>query len=575
MLGAQRHPPPPRPVPAPPLSEDGRLYAARHLPSIESAFTHVVQRLLAERPDSPVLVWAGHALIEYALAMEKFHPGVPSPQRLSALEVFQRNAAASRLQAQQRGKVARRHSLRSSTESSQGPERKLWNGPSAVAAAPPEEAAARALPLVALLLDEECVATLRMSYAELSKVTPRATPRGDGAATREELATFLPEFAKSMGWDGVTADQVDALLSCLIPPGFDLNRTLPWVEFASGLRRALAAGRTASASQLPRGGLGAAVRMEGHLPPTRMPRPEVSKPHDTVSVPTAPPVSEDDMSIEQILGTMRVVLQRRAEASHGISGGGGVLNIASQLARNFRICDRDHNGVLDVWEFSRCVAICRLGLHEKSVRRLHCAFDTDGSGTINYDEFLQALDPSESFSSEAPTMGCTAAQSAPAHEIPRPSNPPAAHASQLATELAAADIHLPTASGLSFDAMLDAASRETAPAVVPIPSNMTIGSAGEKGAMPLNEGVAESHLAPPSDHRMVSPSKVARTIESSGQSWPARPIVPRLHNLRERLRAADSPQPEPYTHPQNFSDDEDSEMDSTRSSVASSVAHGL
>jgi len=265
------------------------------------------------------------------------------------------------------------------------------------------------------------------------------------------------------------------------------------------------------------------------------------------------------MSIAQILGAMRSVLRKRAEADGAVA-----LSLTSQLARNFRICDRNHNGVLDVDEFSRCVAICRLGLHEKAVRRLHAAFDSDGSGSINYDEFLAALDPdSASVAALKPPTSARgmamALGTATVSGVEAAAKGVAAAVSQLpaittpiAAELAAAAPML-AAAGISFDATIDAASRATPPRAVPVPT---------AAAAAVASAIAPEPPLPTGTSR----------AEQASLAWPMRPIVPRLHNLRERLRAADdAPQPEPYMYPQPHTDDEESEMDSARSSVMSSA----
>ena len=41
------------------------------------------------------------------------------------------------------------------------------------------------------------------------------------------------------------------------------------------------------------------------------------------------------------------------------------------LSRNFRICDRDRTGGLDLDELAKCCSLCRLGLSEAEVATLY------------------------------------------------------------------------------------------------------------------------------------------------------------------------------------------------------------
>ena len=98
---------------------------------------------------------------------------------------------------------------------------------------------------------------------------------------------------------------------------------------------------------------------------------------------TAQAMVEAD-EIESILENMRAALKKRTADVDGVSGIKG-------LGRNFRIADTNKNGVLDVDEFAKCVALCKLGLNSAQVAKLHAHFDRDGSGLVDYDEFLRAV----------------------------------------------------------------------------------------------------------------------------------------------------------------------------------------
>ena len=87
---------------------------------------------------------------------------------------------------------------------------------------------------------------------------------------------------------------------------------------------------------------------------------------------------------EKLLEDLRVALKRRTADSEGVSGIQG-------LARNFRMCDANRNGILDLEEFAKCVAMCKLGLAPATVAKLFAHFDRDHSGSIDYNEFLSAV----------------------------------------------------------------------------------------------------------------------------------------------------------------------------------------
>ena len=155
-----------------------------------------------------------------------------------------------------------------------------------------------------------------------------------------------------------------------------------------------------------------------------------------------------------------------------------------------QIVDRDRSGSLDAEEFANCCRINRLGLSDSEQRVLMRAFDTDFNGTINYDEFLAALDPDSASvaalkpptsargmamalgtatvsGAEAAAKGVAAAVS----QLPAITTP-------IAAELAAAAPML-AAAGISFDATIDAASRATPPRAVPVPTAAVAAVAGK------------------------------------------------------------------------------------------------
>eukprot|EP01135_Chromosphaera_perkinsii_P005801 Nk52_evm1s366 gene=Nk52_evmTU1s366 len=61
------------------------------------------------------------------------------------------------------------------------------------------------------------------------------------------------------------------------------------------------------------------------------------------------------------------------------------------ISRQFRIIDDDGNKKLSMDEFKK--AVRQLGMDDKDVKELFNAFDTDHSGSIEFDEFLAQLRP--------------------------------------------------------------------------------------------------------------------------------------------------------------------------------------
>ena len=494
-----------------PMHIDGHVYASRHLAQLESAFTVVLQRVLTEQPDEPI-AWAGRALVEYASGggQQKIDPVSEK------LEHFHRAAAASRLQAQQRGRLSRtrtaglRISSRPAEDSSAAGE---------VGASTP----AMLAELATLLLDEQCVSTLRESFEDACSEA--------GAATRDELGEFLPAFVEDMGWEGVSlANIADLILRVFAVASTSGGRAISWDAFGSALREVAAPPPTRQPTCQH-----ASRAAELHTTPARpshsKPQPSPSSP-PTTSMPRSAPSAggvamspageEEEMNVEQVLGTMRDVLRRRAEAS---SPTVKVRSLSAQLARNFRICDRDHNGVLDVREFSRCVAICRLGIAERSIRRLHAAFDSDGSGMIDYDEFLHALDPD-------------------------------AQARDLHLESTSRGVALPPVISLAEELGVSTAGLLSAGLPTKVPTFAeTLAAAGSE---PLPEADVQGRSGPvtPLATSPLAGSSEEVAVGASSSTWPIPPIVPRLTNLREKVMGY-APPPQPYEYAQ--CDDEDDE----------------
>lgn len=82
---------------------------------------------------------------------------------------------------------------------------------------------------------------------------------------------------------------------------------------------------------------------------------------------------------EAILEKLRFMLKKRG--AEGIRG----------LARNFKICDTDGSGKLDVGELAKCFALCKLGLRADETQELHAHFDKSGDGLVSFDEFVKSV----------------------------------------------------------------------------------------------------------------------------------------------------------------------------------------
>jgi Ca2+-binding EF-hand superfamily protein len=70
-----------------------------------------------------------------------------------------------------------------------------------------------------------------------------------------------------------------------------------------------------------------------------------------------------------------------ARGSRGIMG----------LGRQFKIADDDRSGNLGMNEFKKAIHDFRIGLRPEQSEQLFSVFDRDGSGAIDYDEFLRGV----------------------------------------------------------------------------------------------------------------------------------------------------------------------------------------
>lgn len=83
--------------------------------------------------------------------------------------------------------------------------------------------------------------------------------------------------------------------------------------------------------------------------------------------------------VESVLEAMRAAL--RARGAVGIRG----------LARNFQICDTDGSRKLDHDELRKCLRLCKIDLQPHEFEALFTHADSDGSGLVDYEEFLRVV----------------------------------------------------------------------------------------------------------------------------------------------------------------------------------------
>lgn len=75
---------------------------------------------------------------------------------------------------------------------------------------------------------------------------------------------------------------------------------------------------------------------------------------------------------------------RKAMRRRGVEG-------LKAIARSFKLVDTNKDGTLERGEFVRFAQRCGLGLDDDEAEALHAYFDHDGSGRMDYEEFLQVV----------------------------------------------------------------------------------------------------------------------------------------------------------------------------------------
>jgi Ca2+-binding EF-hand superfamily protein len=68
-------------------------------------------------------------------------------------------------------------------------------------------------------------------------------------------------------------------------------------------------------------------------------------------------------------------------------GGRGMVG----LGRQFRIMDDNRSGSLDMAEFKKAIRDFKVDIEEKDLENLFKAFDLNGNGDIDYDEFVRVV----------------------------------------------------------------------------------------------------------------------------------------------------------------------------------------
>lgn len=87
------------------------------------------------------------------------------------------------------------------------------------------------------------------------------------------------------------------------------------------------------------------------------------------------------LKVNQLLEQVRMEIRR-----HGATGIAGI-------GRKFRICDDDQSGHIDDQEFAKAMRELGFDFREDELNMVFGAFDDNGDGRVNYEEFLQACRP--------------------------------------------------------------------------------------------------------------------------------------------------------------------------------------
>jgi Ca2+-binding EF-hand superfamily protein len=61
------------------------------------------------------------------------------------------------------------------------------------------------------------------------------------------------------------------------------------------------------------------------------------------------------------------------------------------MQRQFKIIDDNQSGNIDIYEFKKAIKDFRVDLTDNEIQLVFKAFDRDGSGAIDYDEFVRGV----------------------------------------------------------------------------------------------------------------------------------------------------------------------------------------
>lgn len=100
--------------------------------------------------------------------------------------------------------------------------------------------------------------------------------------------------------------------------------------------------------------------------------------------PSLKPVTKPEI---QYAPKFQTILVERLREKLKSRGGRGLIG----LRRQFKIMDDNNSGSLDISEFRKGLRDFQVDVDEKDVDGLFKAFDIDGSGVIDFDEFIRVV----------------------------------------------------------------------------------------------------------------------------------------------------------------------------------------
>ena len=113
------------------------------------------------------------------------------------------------------------------------------------------------------------------------------------------------------------------------------------------------------------------------VPPPELPITTAAAEAADAQAPYVAEIMKESDEMSELMDVLRTALKLRA-------GGADMGTLCKMI-------DKNRSGTIDLAEFARVVAQCKLGLHPSQVARLFTAFDYNGSGTISYEQLLHAV----------------------------------------------------------------------------------------------------------------------------------------------------------------------------------------